>query len=377
MKFRWSFSKTIDQFLPQRSVQGYYNFGANDAFPTELKVATSQSPTAQACLRIQRDILLRHLGAYEHETHYKFLTSLVNDYLVFGGAYVHINYNLDLKISSIQLLAFERCRIGKIDDKRYSGKVGFKNWKDRWEDFYTFNPDPEVIRAQIRKDGGLAKYRGQVLVLNLSNELYPISPLLAAYKSIRAEAKIETYKINLIDTGYIQKKIFIVPETGDGAVRDDSFATKLEQFMGADNAGNVCVLHTENTGEETDKLIKVVDIPTSLDDKLFNHTELSSFKNITRVMNIPSILVNGDSDSLFSHSGELMLRSEEILEKNLKTIRNNLNIFLLTRIDSNSALPYELKIPEPPPKAIDGIIPLEEQVTQPVNKPTNDDTTNN
>ena len=121
----------------------------------------------------------------------------------------------------------------------------------------------------------------------------------------------------------------------------------------------------------------MVDIPTSLDDKLFNHTELSSFKNITRVMNIPSILVNGDSDSLFSHSGELMLRSEEILEKNLKTIRNNLNIFLLTRIDSNSALPYALKIPEPPPKAIDGIIPLEEQTTQPVNKPTNDDTTNN
>jgi len=102
------------------------------------------------------------------------------DIVAFENCAWHVNYNALGQICEIRKLPFEKIRAGEPDD---NGNVNYYCILHKWDKYYTkrgnqsieyyhaFNPNPEIVRAQIASSGGVKMgdkglsmaYKGQIL----------------------------------------------------------------------------------------------------------------------------------------------------------------------------------------------------------------------
>ena len=270
-----------------------------------------------------------------------FADDVADDLVKQRGVFIHVNWNAMYQIADFKVLAFEQCRVGKMDSDEYAGKILIcKDWADSKKNsahaIDVFNPRKKIIDAQVEKAGGWEHYKGQVLYVNMDTKLiYPLSRIDSVADDCDSEAQAATYKNRLLRKGFFGNTLVVTrPLVGEGLEpgskelfeaesERDSFQQAIKDSLGAENTGGVLCLEMDFAGEKLEDAIMIKQIESKIDDKLFEYTESSVRENILVAFNnLPSGLMKTSETSLFGNSGEAIREMKRTYWENTTKERN-------------------------------------------------------
>ena len=301
---------------PQRIDVGYLStlgikaYGRNNLYPQQAKAILDSSSTGAQCAdRYARfvegegfanaliySLEVNHYG----ETTDDILSEVASDLAIYGGFALHVNYDLNLRISELQYVPFENCRLQEDDDSGYIAHiVTHPDWngkasrngkivrvsKDTITAFDRFNPDPTIVRAQIAACGGIEYYKGQILwVSTAGRDRYPLPKYDRVLTDLSTDEGLSNIKFRNARCNFLSSA-FVISKTSQAlndedaqrqAIEAKGFAEDLEQFQG-DETSNVLISLTIANDEEKPE---IVEFPTKNFDKDFEVTDRSVVERI-------------------------------------------------------------------------------------------------
>lgn len=303
-----------------------YTNDIDNLYPNRVEGIINNSPTAYKCA----DIFSRFLNGMgledptanvivNHKKNYK-VTDVINllskSISVQNGAFIHFNYGIDFLPNEINVLDYKKCRISKIDDNGYSGKIVYKDWSEKASftnkkkaiSFYPYNPNKDVILAQMKSDSPKATtpeelvkgYSGQVYYLNLTPQYqYALSIIDSVYNDADSEYRFGIYINKQFRSGF-QGKTAVITK-GVDAETDERINAQLKSFLGAENSDSLWRLTVEgNSDIDLEKAVVFKQLPSQFNDKLVVETKKQIQNNIIGAYNnIPGAFVGIESSSLF------------------------------------------------------------------------------
>lgn len=264
-----------------------------------------------------------------------------NPLAIQNGVFFHVGYGLDEDLNPIpktlDVLSYSDGRKLKYDDDDNSGKLvfrdfsekGFKSSKKDLIEFYPFNSNPKVVKAQIFKDKetdditeAIEDYNGQVFYLNLNPEqIYASSNFDSVYNDMDTEYRISLYANSESRIGFLGKTIFITQGLDDE--QQEKVQKDLATFMGAEGSANMYHMDVENA-DNLDQVLKVIQLTPQFDDNLFEITQKRIRTNILGVAGNISERLAFAGDGIFSASGEALLEDKIALSENTEYLRTQL-----------------------------------------------------
>ena len=337
-----------------------YTNGVDNAYPERVDRLINNSVTAKMSLAILTQYIIgKGFGSSDDiiinkntgQRLFDFSEDIADSLSEFRGVAIHFSYNLNYKPVNPKVIPFENVRIGEKDSKKYNGKVLVsEQWTEPKVDdvkvIDVFNDNEKVVKAQIEKAGSIEKYKGQILYINYDkNYYYPLSRIDSVMNDCDSEAQASIYKNQLLRKGFFGKTLVVtrpltdnqVPEylingSGDRIpnreyrdMMDEAEQTKstIESFLGAENAGGAMLMEMDWAGDSLDEAIKIQQIESKLDDKMFSYTEESVSKNILMAFeNLPVQLVKSPESSLLGNSGESLREAKRLYWENTEKERN-------------------------------------------------------
>lgn len=331
---------------------GILNYDLDNAYPQRMLELVSGSPTAKDCWNKRAKFIAGN--GFETEglgkqvinskglTLAKLLKALATDKALFTGFGVHVNYNANFKIASVNYVKFEDIRMGDTDCPQTAGKYaiyndwGRKTWKNIMRSKITFldgyNPDPVVIQQQVTDAGGWDKYKGQLLYFNPEVDDYPLIEADSVWEDFETEAGIKVFNNREVTTGFLPSTMLFMRarrEEADNSRPDaDEFAgvnttSQLEQdlgaFQGTKSAQKIIVIEYEDENSKPE--FKAY--PIQNNDKLFETTERSVEARIIKGFSVPRELINAEKSSGLSNGGE---KKQAIIEFNDNTAPDRLEL---------------------------------------------------
>lgn len=322
-----------------------YINGANNLYPNEVEGVINNSPTAFRCANLMaryiegkgivhpdgrlipygEQPILNPAKGYRTTD---ILALAAKNLSYQNGVYFHVIYGINDEGNPFQkgidVLNYTKCRKSKEDDEDYPGMILYKNWekkesfrakKEETYKFYPYNPNTEIVIAQIKADAGvkdedefdiyeaIKHYRGQVYYLNLNpDQVYASSLLDSVYNDADTEYRIGLYNNSQARIGFLGKTIFLtqgLDEETSEEIKED-----LAEFMGAAESANLYHLDVEQS-DDLDKVLKIHQLKPQFDDKLFSETKTTSRKNILGAFNnVPEILILAGDGALFGTSSD-------------------------------------------------------------------------
>ena len=286
------------------------SYGANNLYPQQAKAILDSSSTGAQCAdRYARfiegeglenkalyDLVLNRNG----ETTDDILSAICQDLANYGGFALHVNYNVACEICEVQFVPFENCRLSECDDAGYIGYIvthpdwtgkGTRNGKtlkvnkDTITTFDRFNPNPDIVRAQIIASGGIEYYKGQIMWVSMAGrDRYPLPKYDRVLTDLStdeglANIKFRNARCNFLPSAFVVSKMSQALTEEDEAkqeVMSKGFAESLEQFQG-DETSNVLISMTIANEEEKPEIIE---FPTKNFDKEFSVTDASVVERI-------------------------------------------------------------------------------------------------
>ena len=285
-------------------------FGANNLYPQQAKAILDCSSTgAECCDRYARfiegeglvnaiiyDMELNHYG----ETTDDILTAIAQDLANYGGFALHVNYDLNCKVCEVQHVPFESCRLQEDDDSGYiahivthpdwqgrttrNGKV-LKVSRDTITAFDRFNPDPNIVRAQIAVSGGIEHYKGQIMwVSTAGRDRYPLPKYDRVLTDLSTDEGLSNVKFRNVRCNFLPSA-FVITKRGQALNEDDAakkaieargFAEDLEMFQGDETSNVLISLSIDNDEEKPE----IVEFPVQNFDKSFEVTDNSVVERI-------------------------------------------------------------------------------------------------
>ena len=329
-----------------KSLAVYANGVGND-YPERVERIINNSATGKPATTLMRKYLVGKgfgdelnatiVNKEKGTTLRRFLYDICHSYAYQNGVFIHVNYNATLTPSSVEVLPYSHCLVGKKDDKEYNGKICvYDDWssdKVKRDDILkvdVYNTDKKVIEAQVKKAGGIENYRGQIYFYNPEMSVYPLAHMDSVLNDADSEFRASEFKNLSLRKGFFGKKVVVTPPMVDGDMRKHkadlsdgelmdlraaeterkSFREAMESFVGASNADGMLHLEMEFDGDDIDKAIKFIDVTTNINDKLFAHTETSVSRNIAKALGVPAILIDGADNSIFGNSGALLVAAQ-------------------------------------------------------------------
>jgi hypothetical protein len=331
---------------------GILNYDLDNAYPQRMLELVAASPTAKDCWNKRA----KYIGGNGFEesglgktvispkglTITKLLKAVATDKALFTGFGIHVNYNANFKICAINYVKFEDIRIGDTDCPDTVGKYalysdwGRKTWKNIMRSKITFldryEPDEQVIKAQVLAAGGWGNYKGQLYYFNPEVDDYPLIEADSVWEDFETEAGIKIFNNREVTTGFLPSTMLFMQsrrEEADNTRPDNedlpytSMPSQLEKdlgsFQGAKSAQKIIVIEYE---DETSKPeFKPYSIQNN--DKLFEATEKSVEARIIKGFSIPKELINSENSSGLSNGGE---KKEAIREFNDNTAPDRLEL---------------------------------------------------
>lgn len=348
----------------------YYKILAYDTdnlYPQNILKICQGSGTAISCAEAHKDFLYgvgfksngdKVIHDIKRTKLNELLESVVNDYSYFWGFAIHVNWNINYKISSIKHIPFQFCRLGIPDDRDVVGKIAvYNNWDRKYKRMINkshidyidvFNSDPEVIKYQVKAAGGWQNYKGQVLYYSAAGEnTYPLSQFDPVLEDVETDSKIQLYKYRSIMNSFSAGHMLIWRGKFENEFDEADFEENLKKFMGAENPQSIFLVQLD-FDEQEPELKKFEQINT---DKLFQYTEKSIQDNIRKRTKIPPVLIGDlivgrlgtaeeilDATIMYNAFTKRERRKiEEIFSELMKLykrpVRSNLEIEELTIID--------------------------------------------
>ena len=328
---------------------GILNYDMDNAYPQRMLELVAQSPTAKDCWNKRAKFIAgngfeqKELGKQLINTRglsiAKLLKAVAKDMALFTGFGIHINYNANFKIASVNYVKFEDIRMGDIDNVDTADKYaiysdwGRKTWKHVTRSKIAFvdryDPDAEVIKKQVSKAGGWKNYKGQLYYFNPQVDDYPLIEADSVWEDFETEAGIKTFNNREVTTGFLPSTMLFMQsrreeadnagdESEQGAGNQPSQLEKdLGTFQGAKSAQKIIVIEYEDESQKPEFQ------PYSIqnNDKLFEATEKSVEARIIKGFSVPKELINAEKSSGLSNGGE---KKEAIREFNDNTASERL-----------------------------------------------------
>lgn len=305
---------------------GIFQWGADNAYPSLMTSLIGSSVTARRCWDENAKNIRGKGFAFEGsnevivnqdgQTINQLLTMASKEFAGLNNVFIHVNYNAAFEIISANLKPCTDIRIGKADSKGYSGKfVDYPNWdksissnlkKTDYVLIDKFNPNPDVIAAQVEAAGGWNRYKGQMLHLKGDfSKIYAMPDADAVIYDMDSEYRAARFKNSGIKSGMWGARI-LVTQPFDSDLERKDFERTLQGMMGDKDTNALMVLEAENISDSLDAEFKVIELDSNFDDKRFDITEKSSARNIMTAFDIAPILIDSSDNSIFGSSGELI-----------------------------------------------------------------------
>ncbi|SDE89034.1 hypothetical protein SAMN05216464_110203 [Mucilaginibacter pineti] len=331
---------------------GILNYDLDNAYPQRMLELVAGSPTAKDCWNkrtkfiagngFEAKDLAKQVINPKGLTMAKLLKALATDKALFTGFGIHVNYNANYKIASVNYVKFEDIRMGDTDCTDTADKYalysdwGRKTWKNIMRSKITFldqyNPDPAVIEKQVTDAGGWEHYKGQLFYFNPEVDDYPLIEADSVWEDFETEAGIKVFNNREVTTGFLPSTMLFMQarrEEADNSRPDaDEYAgintpSQLEKdlgaFQGAKSAQKIIVIEYED--ENTKPEFKAY--PIQNNDKLFETTERSVEARIIKGFSVPKELINAEKSSGLSNGSE---KKQAILEFNDNTAGDRLEL---------------------------------------------------
>jgi hypothetical protein len=328
---------------------GILNYDIDNAYPQRMLELVSQSPTAKDCWNkrakfiagkgFEDAALAKQTINNKGLTLAKLLKAIATDKALFCGFGIHINYNANFKISSVNYVKFEDIRLGDTDNPETINKLaiyndwGRKTWKNIMRSRITFldrySPDEKVIKQQVKEAGGWDKYKGQLLYFNPEVDDYPLIEADSVWEDFETEAGIKIFNNREVITGFLPSTMLFMQsrredadnntDFGNGLNKPSQLEKDLAAFQGAKSAQKIIVIEYE------DESAKPEFQPYAIqnNDKLFETTERSVEARIIKGFSVPKELINSEKSSGLSNGSE---KKEAISEFNDNTSADRLEL---------------------------------------------------
>lgn len=307
-----------------------YNVGLDNAFFSLVETLINQSVTTKSCVdKVAKSIYGKSFGKVgnsiinsDGQSLNEVLRIASREYAKHNNAFIHIGYNGELQINSIKVLPTTSVRVGKKDDKDYSGKfIVYPNWNKqegkvdstKFKFYDKFNPIHKVIETQIDKAGSILQYKGQILHIQKdSNSIYSLTDLNTVLSEALLEYNSQTFRSRGAEKGFLNTKLMVTQPFENDDLRR-GFKKTLNDLQGSENAGNVLLLEAGSISENLDSQIKLEDLSSEYNDKLFEYSDKQAEKNICKAFGVPLVLVDTSNDGLFGNSGEMLREAKKQL----------------------------------------------------------------
>ena len=320
-------------FVRPNQTFGILNYDLDNAYPQRMLELVAASPTAKDCWN-KRAKFIGGNGFEEPDlgkqiinpkglTVAKLLKAVATDKALFTGFGIHVNYNANFKIASVNYVKFEDIRLGDTDCPETAEKYaiysdwGRKTWKNIMRSKIAFldkyNPDEQVIKNQVLVAGGWDKYKGQLFYFNPEVDDYPLIEADSVWEDFETEAGIKIFNNREVTTGFLPSTMLFMQarrEEADNSRPDNdelpyaNMPSQLEKdlgsFQGAKSAQKIIVIEYED--EPSKPEFKPYSIQNN--DKLFETTEKSVEARIIKGFSVPKELINAEGASSLSNGGE-------------------------------------------------------------------------
>lgn len=291
---------------------GIQTYGDTNDFPQTVSEIVQASKTGNACLSIYNDFVYGHgfrdPGIYklrvnkEGEKLDKILRMVCKDFTLWHGFAIHVNYNMNFRVSSIHHIPFESLRLAKADDDGFIGRTAYHpDWghrdktRSRWspsdiEWFHLFNPDPEVILNQVEGAGGWDNYNGQILYFSGDSEgspSYPVPLFIAEMTDMRTEEALANVAGRNACSNFLSAGILvdIKDETQDQSQVNET-QKELNKFQGDENTSQLWYIQCKSK----DEVPQFIRFSGENYDKAFEVTQRVIPENIGQAFKQPPIL---------------------------------------------------------------------------------------
>jgi hypothetical protein len=310
-----------------------FNWGLDNSFPSLVETLINHSVTSKSCIdKVAKAIYGKAFGEAgkiivnkDGQSLNEVLRISAREYAKHNNLFLHIGYNAELKINSIKVIPATNVRVGKADDNGHSGKFiiyGNFNKEDGKVDETAFkyvdkfNPLKVVIEAQIENAGSILAYKGQVLHIQKdSNSVYSLTDLNPVLSEALLEKNSQTFRSKGAEKGFLNTKLMVVqPFSSEDERRQ--FTNQLNDLQGAENSGSVLLLESSNVSDNLDNQMKLEDLSSTYNDKLFEYSDSQAEKNICKAFSVPLLLINPSDNSMFGNSGELLKQAKLQLWEN-------------------------------------------------------------
>jgi len=324
---------------------GILNYDLDNAYPQRMLELVAGSPTAKDCWNKRAKFIAgngfedKDLGRQvinpKGLTIAKLLKAIATDKALFTGFGIHVNYNANYQISSVNYVKFEDIRMGDTDSPDTADKFalyndwGRKTWKNIMRNKIIFldkyNPDPKAIQRQVDTAGGWEKYKGQLYYFNPEIDDYPLIEADSVWEDFETEAGIKIFNNREVTTGFLPSTMLFMQsrrEEADNSRPDEGEQTFINQpsqlekdlgeFQGTKSAQKIIVIEYEDESQKPE--FKPYTIQNN--DKLFETTERSVEARIIKGFSVPKELINAEKSSGLSNGSE---KKEAIREFNDNT----------------------------------------------------------
>lgn len=316
-------------YLPQieprvivRPNQGYgiLNYDRDNAYPQRMLELVGQSPTAKDCwnkrakfiagAKFVDDEIGKMIVNRDGLTLNKLRIAIAKDKALFRGFGIHVNYNANFKIVELNYVSFENIRMGDSDNPVNRGKFllypdwGRRTWKNITKARITcldpYNPDPDVIKAQVIDGLGWENYLGQLFYFNPEVDYYPLCEADSVWEDFETEAGIKVFNNREVTTGFLPSTMIFMRSRREEA--DNSNANQggnpslntpsqleidLGKFQGTKDAQKIIIIEYEDDDDKPEfNPYKIQN-----NDKLFESTEKSVEARIIKGFSVPQALV--------------------------------------------------------------------------------------
>lgn len=319
-----------------------FNFGIDNAFPSMVEALVNMSVTSKTCVdRVTKaiyggsfgedgDVVVNSKGESLNEV----LRIAAREYATHNNLYIHLGYDGNFDYKAINIIPVTTARLGKDDDKGYSGKfILYDNWdkskgkkimSDSFQEVDRFNTTEGVVKGQVESAGYLSDYNGQLIHIKKDSAyVYSLTDLNPVLSEALLEANSQTFRSRGAEKGFLNTKILSVQPFATDTDRKD-FRKELNGVRGADNSSEVVLLEATQQTEDLSKQIKIDDLSSPYNDKLFEYSDSQAEKNICKAFSVPLMLVNPSDNSLFGNSGEVLKEAKKQLYESRSEDRNQL-----------------------------------------------------
>lgn len=308
-----------------------FNFGIDNAFPSMVEALINMSVTAKTCVdRVAKAIQGGNFGEAgkvvvnsKGESLNEVLRIACREYATHNNLYIHLGFDGNLDYKAINIIPVTTVRLGKDDDKGYSGKfILYDNWdkskgkkimSDSFEEVDRFNTTKGVVEGQVEAVESLQDYNGQLIHIKKDSAyVYSLTDLNPVLSEALLEANSQTFRSRGAEKGFLNTKILgIQPFKSDEERR--SFKKEMNEVRGANNSSEVIVMEAAQQTEDLSKQIFIDDLSSPYNDKLFEYSDKQAEKNICKAFSVPLMLVNPSDNSLFGNSGEVLKEAKKQL----------------------------------------------------------------